>query len=99
MERNFSVLFEKIANENQDSIYKRGARIARELIDSARDLRVLHGDIHHENIFKHSTRGWIVIDPQCLFGERAYDLANVFYNPNGFADLASNPERISLQLQ
>jgi streptomycin 6-kinase len=94
MERNFRALFEIAKKEKEDSIYKRGADLARELIDSARDIRVLHGDIHHENILQHSVRGWVAIDPQCLFGERAYDLANAFYNPNGFADLAATPERI-----
>lgn len=94
MERNFRSLFERAGMENENPIYKRGADAARELIASARDLRVLHGDIHHENVLQHSTRGWLVIDPQCLWGERTYDLANAFYNPNGFASLAATPERI-----
>lgn len=94
MERNFRSLFEREKLESQDGIYARGAVLARELIETASDLRVLHGDIHHENILKHSIRGWLAIDPQCLFGERTYDLANTFYNPNGFSGLAANPDRI-----
>ena len=84
MERNFRSLFEKVKADPNNTFYMAGANLARELIASARDLRVLHGDIHHENILESATRGWLVIDPQCLAGERAYDLANVFYNPRGF---------------
>lgn len=94
MERNFRSLFERVKSKSVDDIYKRGAKLARELIATANDLRVLHGDIHHENILKHSIRGWLVIDPQCLFGERTYDLANTFYNPNGYSELAASPDRI-----
>jgi hypothetical protein len=94
MERNFRSLFDKAEAEREDSIYKRGAKLARELIETANDLRVLHGDLHHENILWHPGRGWLAIDPQCLFGERTYDLANAFYNPSGFSDLAANPDRI-----
>jgi streptomycin 6-kinase len=94
MERNFRSLFERVKSETENEIYKRGADTAIELIATARDLRVLHGDLHHENVLKHSLRGWLAIDPQCLFGERTYDLANAFYNPKGFSDLAASPDRI-----
>lgn len=94
MERNFRSLFERAKSENEGDIYKRGAKLARELIATAKDLRVLHGDIHHENILRHPIRGWLAIDPQCLFGERTYDLANAFYNPSGYSDLAACSDRI-----
>ncbi|HND85934.1 MAG TPA: aminoglycoside phosphotransferase family protein, partial [Pseudobdellovibrionaceae bacterium] len=94
MEENFRALFEFEKLKPSDSLFRHGAAIARELIQTARDLRVLHGDIHHENILKHSVRGWIAIDPQSLFGERAYDLANSFYNPKGFIDLVASQDRI-----
>lgn len=96
MKRNFRSLFERNNSESENSIFKRGADLARELIATAKNVRVLHGDIHHENILKHPARGWLAIDPQCLFGERTYDLANAFYNPNGYCDLAASPNRINL---
>ncbi|MGE0528997.1 MAG: aminoglycoside phosphotransferase family protein [Bdellovibrionales bacterium] len=95
MERNFLSLFRRAEGEAADPIYKRGSNLARQLIVSAREVRVLHGDIHHENVLRHSTRGWLAIDPQCLFGERTYDLANAFYNPSGSASLAASPKRIA----
>ena len=42
---------------------------------------VLHGDIHHGNILDFGERGWLAIDPKGLFGERGYDYANLFCNP------------------
>ena len=45
-----------------------------------RDVRVLHGDIHHHNI-RQSSRGWLAFDPKGLVGERTYDCANTLCNP------------------
>ena len=95
MQRNFRSLFEKAQRENCDSIYLEGAMLAESLIETEREVRVLHGDIHHENILQSSLRGWLVIDPQCLFGERTYDLANTFYNPTGFLEFAVSSETIN----
>lgn len=94
MERNFRSLFSKAKSEKGDSIYIAGSKVAAKLISNARDIRVLHGDIHHENILESSNRGWLIIDPQCLAGERTYDLANVFYNPNGFLEHTTSPNLI-----
>jgi streptomycin 6-kinase len=57
METNFRSLFSKVQNEKSDSIYFEGARLAERLIATEQDTRVLHGDIHHENILKSSIRG------------------------------------------
>lgn len=93
MERNFQSLFQKASQEPNESIYHEGAKFARKLIASESELRVLHGDLHHENIIE-THRGWLAIDPQCVYGERTYDLANLFYNPTGFSDFAAKPETI-----
>lgn len=94
MEENFGPLLEKAKASDVDPIYRRGAQVVAELINSACDVRVLHGDIHHENVLEHSARGWISIDPKGLVGERTYDLANSFYNPKGFTELALSQKRI-----
>jgi streptomycin 6-kinase len=83
MERNFRELFLRAENETSSSIFVAGARMARTLIETPGEIRVLHGDIHHENVLESSTRGWLAIDPQCLVGERTYDVTNTFYNPDG----------------
>lgn len=55
---------------------------ARELFASPRDVRVLHGDMHHDNVLDFGQRGWLAIDPKGLVGERGFDYANLFCNPD-----------------
>lgn len=54
----------------------------RELLAEPRDKVCLHGDIHHHNILDFGPRGWLAIDPKGLIGERAFDYANLFCNPD-----------------
>ncbi len=63
-------------------ILAHSARHARALLDDPRDLAVLHGDLHHDNVLDFGERGWLVIDPKRLHGERAFDYANIFCNPD-----------------
>lgn len=51
---------------------------------------VLHGDIHHDNVLDFGERGWLAIDPKGLQGERAFDYANLFCNPEQFPLLATD---------
>src|SRR5215216_331136 len=83
LERWFEALFNKAASDRQagiDSIYVRSASLAKRLLVDQRDVRVLHGDIHHRNIRK-TSRGWLTFDPKGLVGERTYDCANTLCNP------------------
>ncbi|MFC0227045.1 aminoglycoside phosphotransferase family protein [Serratia aquatilis] len=58
------------------------ASVAAELLTTPREQRVLHGDIHHDNVLDFAERGWLAIDPKRLYGERGFDYANIFCNPN-----------------
>jgi streptomycin 6-kinase len=83
LERWFEALFNKAASDRQagiDSLYVRSASLAKRLLLDPRDVRVLHGDIHHRNIRK-TSRGWLTFDPKGLIGERTYDCANTLCNP------------------
>lgn len=71
--------------------YVEAAEMAQVLLADQRDVRPLHGDIHHENILA-SQRGWLAIDPKGLFGDPGYDTANLFYNPYR-SDLPESPAR------
>lgn len=70
---------------------------ARSLLATPQDVCVLHGDIHHANVLDFGTRGWLAIDPKGLIGERGYDYANIFCNP----ELATTviPARFERQLE
>ncbi len=67
--------------ESSESIFVRGACVARHLLDDPSDVCVLHGDIHHMNIRHSAARGWLAFDPKGLIGERTYDCANTLCNP------------------
>lgn len=72
--------------ENRASHYGgpllRPAEVARKLLAEPREEVVLHGDIHHDNVLDFGERGWLAIDPKGLWGERAFDYANIFCNPD-----------------
>lgn len=58
------------------------AEAARGLLADQRDVGVLHGDVHHDNVLDFGPRGWLAIDPKRLLGEPAFDYANLFCNPD-----------------
>jgi streptomycin 6-kinase len=77
-------------------ILVRCAEVARELLATPADIVVLHGDIHHDNVLDFAERGWRAIDPQGLIGERGFDYANIFCNPDH--ETAAAPGRLDRQV-
>ena len=73
------------------------AAAAHPLLATARDVAVLHGDYHHDNVLDGGPRGWLAIDPKGLIGERAFEFANLFRNPT--AELALAPGRMRRQVE
>lgn len=69
-------------------LFEHSARTARALLAAPRDEGVLHGDIHHGNVLDFGPQGWLAIDPKGLWGERGFDFANIFCNPDGAGALA-----------
>lgn len=65
------------------------AAAAATLLAEPRESIPLHGDIHHRNVLDGGGRGWLAIDPHGLLGERGFDYANVFNNPD--VDSAHDP--------
>ncbi len=70
---------------------------SRELLAAPRDVGALHGDIHHGNILNDRSRGWLAIDPKGLIGERGFDFANIFCNPD--REIALAPGRLAEQAE
>lgn len=96
LKQHFRSLFVRAKDQSSDPIFQRTAKIMEDLLSSESDKHLLHGDIHHTNILKSSARGWLAIDPQSVFGERSYDVANVFFNPDNMPDLVETKSRIKL---
>ena len=53
-----------------------------DLLQQPQDTVILHGDLHHGNVLDFGDRGWLAIDPKALLGERGFDFANIFCNPD-----------------
>jgi len=97
LKRWFRSLFLKAEADRRDgtdSVYVRAALVAEALLSDPRDVRVLHGDIHHENIRHKAQRGWLAFDPKGLVGERTYDAANTLCNPVHTPELVHNETRL-----
>jgi streptomycin 6-kinase len=58
------------------------AQTARRMLDGQREIRPLHGDLHHENVLDFGARGWLAIDPKRLIGDRAFDYTILFCDPD-----------------
>jgi len=69
------------------------AATARELLANPQEQVTLHGDVHHGNILDFGGRGWLAIDPKGLYGERGFDYANLFCNPDH--STATAPDRLT----
>lgn len=70
--------------------------VARGLLAEKRETVVLHGDIHHENVLDAGPRGWLVIDPKGLLGERTFDFVNILRDPD--EEVALRPGRFARQV-
>jgi streptomycin 6-kinase len=79
----------KRAAASQGGPFAEAWAVAEALLAEPRDVVVLHGDLHHDNILDGEARGWLVIDPKGLIGERGFDYANLFRNPD--AETALQP--------
>ena len=78
-------------------LVQRAVALRRELLDSAPDAVLLHGDLHHANILRaeRDDSGWLLIDPKGVIGERAYDCGPFLMNPTGWMRHSPDPRRIS----
>jgi streptomycin 6-kinase len=70
------------AAQARGGLLARSAETAHELLATPRDTVVLHGDLHHDNVLDFGERGWLAIDPKRLAGERDFDFATIFTNPD-----------------
>ncbi|WP_437819573.1 aminoglycoside phosphotransferase family protein [Sorangium sp. So ce1078] len=92
----------ELAAAGHGGILVRCLESARALLAEPREVVVLHGDLHHDNVLDFGDRGWLAIDPKGLVGERSFDFANIFTNPD-LADptrpVATEPGRFSRRLE
>lgn len=85
----------RLESNKSEGIFSYALDMADELLSTPQDVRLLHGDLHHENILECNGR-WLAIDPKGLVGERSFEFANIFCNPS--AHLACFPGRLKRQV-
>lgn len=79
----------------QQGLLKKAWHTAQRLLREPQEITILHGDIHHQNILDFGAHGWLAIDPKGLLGERYFDYANIFCNPD--EQTATKPGRLARQ--
>lgn len=93
-----------LVDSNTASRFRRARAIADKLL-SDQVPALLHGDMHHENVLNSHRSGqsvWLAIDPQGIWGDPAYEVANLFGNPLNNPEVtleSSRPMRLSTMLQ
>lgn len=97
LKQRFRSLFKKAEEDEEaglDSIFRRVAPLAHDLLNNPQEERILHGDMHHWNVRYHAERGWLAFDPKGVYGERTFDAANTLSNPVTMTELVTNEARI-----
>jgi streptomycin 6-kinase len=63
------------------SYVDRAEAIFRELCATQRNVRLLHGDLHHYNVLFDQCAGWVVIDPWGVMCEIEFEIGAALRNP------------------
>ncbi|MFK3983398.1 aminoglycoside phosphotransferase family protein [Micromonospora sp. NPDC050397] len=63
-------------------LVERASRLFDELVASATDRVVLHGDLHHDNILRADREPWLAIDPHGAVGDPGAEVGPLFCNPD-----------------
>jgi streptomycin 6-kinase len=69
------------------AMLSKARRLYRDLCRSQRSVRLLHGDLHHDNVLFDQERGWLAIDPKGVVGELEYEVGAALRNPLERPDL------------
>jgi streptomycin 6-kinase len=75
----------------------RAQKLATQLLASAPEERVLHGDLHHDNIVSAERAPWLAIDPKGIVGDPGFETAAFMNNPLGRMESWSDPARYFLR--
>lgn len=77
----------------------RAEELFAELCATQRDVRLLHGDLHHYNVLFDWKAGWVAIDPWGVIGEREFEVGASLRNPIDAPQLLSDPKVMDRRLK
>ena len=69
------------------------------LCASQQAVRLLHGDLHHDNVLYDDERGWVAIDPKGVVGEVEFEVGAALRNPRAYPELQSDASRVTRRVQ
>ncbi len=72
-------LIPRLADPDHQSLVRRYAAQAAELVQEPGD-RLLHWDLHYENVLAAQRKPWLVIDPKPLVGDPGFEVLPVLHN-------------------
>jgi streptomycin 6-kinase len=81
------------------SYVDRAEELFAELCRTQRNVRLLHGDLHHYNVLFDTDSGWAVIDPWGARGEIEFEVGAALRNPVDVPALLGNPSVIERRLR
>lgn len=79
------------------SYVDRAEALFAELCATQRNVRLLHGDLHHYNVLFDADAGWVVIDPWGVLGEIEFEAGASLRNP--ITPLLDDPRVIERRLE
>ena len=77
----------------------RAERLLGELDQSKQAEKLLHGDLHFENILLDEKNGWVAIDPKGVVGDPTFEAARLLHNPQSLAQEANARQIIERRLE
>ena len=90
--------FEARTKQFQEILWKKLDNYLR-LCGTQKNRRLLHGDLHHENVIFDDRRGWLAIDPKGVVGEIEYEIGAALRNPVDRPDLCASREILQRRIQ
>jgi streptomycin 6-kinase len=81
------------------SYVDRAGELFAELCATPRDVRLLHGDLHHYNVLFDRNAGWVAIDPWGVIGEKEFEVGACLRNPIDALQLLSDPKVMERRLK
>lgn len=76
----YKAKFTSVSGPVPQWMFDRAETIFKEFPKDKKQLVLLHGDLHSDNILL-SNRGWLAIDPKGIVGEREFELGAYLRNP------------------
>jgi streptomycin 6-kinase len=81
------------------SLVERAQEMYRSLCMTQRQVRLLHGDLHHYNVLFDAKRGWLATDPKGVVGEVEYEIGASLRNPVEDPGLFASASIVARRLQ